>query len=211
MQGLIGRKVGMTRIFKQETGQVIPVTIIKTGVNKVIQVKTQQRDGYSAVQLGFEVVPEQKLNQPVNGHLKKHNCEPMRKIKEFNLDSPDENLEMGQSVGAEMFNAVQYVDVTGISKGRGYAGTVKRHGFHIGRMTHGNKNKREPGSIGCNTYPARVFPGKKMAGQYGNRQVTSKNLEVVGLDANLGIIYLKGCVPGRKNGIVFVKKSSFEM
>ncbi len=208
MQGMIGKKVGMTRIFNEESGEAIPVTIVQTGVNVVQQIKTVENDGYSAVQLGFDPVSEKRVKKPLLGHFKKHKSEPTRVIREFKLDSPDEQVECGQRIGAEFFNEVKYVDVIGTSKGRGFSGTVKRHGFHIGRMTHGNMNKRARGSLGAGTYPARVFPGLKMAGQYGNQQVTVKGIEIVGLDKDAGLVYLKGSIPGRKKGIVFLTKNS---
>ncbi len=208
MQGLIGKKIGMTQIFDEETGQVIPVTIVKTGTNIVQQVKTVENDGYQAVQLGFDVCSEKKVNKPVLGHLKKHKSEPTRITKEFKLDSSDENLENGSKVGTEVFENVRYVDVIGTSKGRGFSGTVKRHGFHIGRATHGNMNKRARGSLGAGTYPGRVFPGLKMAGQYGNRSTTTKGIEIVGLDPEGGLIYLKGGIPGKNKGIVYLLKNN---
>ncbi len=207
MQGIMGRKIGMTRIFNEETGQTVPVTIVKTGTNTVQQIKTIDNDGYQSVQLGFEFCSENKISKPLQGHLKKHKAEPTKYIKEFKLDSPDEKLECGQKVGPELFNEVRYLNVTGISKGRGFTGTVKRYGFHIGRMTHGNMNKRARGSLGAGTYPARVFPGVKMAGQHGNRGVTIRGVEVVGLDPESGLVYLKGSIPGKNKGIVYLEKN----
>jgi len=206
MQGLIGRKIGMTRIFDKDTGYIIPVTIVKTGMNTVQQVKTVENDGYSAVQLGFETCKESKAGKAVTGHSKKHNSEPARIVREFKLDSPEEAVECGKKVGPEIFNDVTTVDVSGTSKGRGYAGTVKKYGFHIGPLSHGNKNKRERGSLGANTYPARVFPFLKMAGQYGNERVTMKGIRIIGLDTDNGLVYLKGSIPGKNKGIVFIKK-----
>ncbi len=208
MQGMIGKKVGMTRIFDKETGVATPVTIVKAGVNIVQQVKTVDRDGYAAVQLGFDMCAENKVSKPVAGHAKKHNSEPTRITKEFKLDSADEKLECGQKVSVELFDDVRFVDVTGTSLGRGFTGTVKRYNFHIGRMTHGNMNKRARGSLGAGTYPARVFPGVKMAGQHGNQRVTVKGVEVVGLDPEAGLIYLKGGIPGRNKGVVYVTKNN---
>ena len=207
MQGLIGRKIGMTQIFNPETGHVIPVSIVKTGTNIVQQIKTVQNDGYQAVQLGFDVCAEKKVSKPVLGHVKKHKSEPTRITKEFKLDSAEEQLESGQKVGTEVLENVRFVDVIGTSKGRGFAGTVKRHGFHIGRMTHGNMNKRARGSLGAGTYPARVFPGLKMAGQYGNKSTTTKGIEIVGLDPDAGLVYLKGGIPGKNKGIVYLLKN----
>jgi large subunit ribosomal protein L3 len=207
MQGLIGKKIGMTRIFDNDSGEVIPVTIVQTGTNIVQQVKTVERDGYSAVQLGFEVCSEKQVSKPAMGHFKRHNAEPTKITKEFELDSPDEKLESGQKIGPEIFNEKGYVDVVGISKGRGFTGSIKRHNFTIGRKTHGNSCRREHGSIGSNSYPARVFPGMKMAGQYGNASVTIKGLKIVGIDNEAGLVFLRGSIPGHTKGYVYLKKN----
>ena len=207
MQGIIGKKISMTRIFNEESGEVIPVTIVQVGTNIVQQVKTVERDGYHAVQLGFDICSEKKVTKPLRGHFKKHNSEPTRVTREWQCDSPEEAVEPGQRVGTEIFVDVRYVDVIGIAKGRGFTGTVKRFGFHIGRMTHGNMNKRARGSLGAGTFPARVFPGLKMAGQHGNEQVTVKGVEIVGLDKDAGLVYLKGSIPGSKKGIVLLRKN----
>ena len=210
MQGLIGKKIGMTRFFNKDSGEAIPVTIVQTGTNIVQQVKTTEKDGYSAVQLGFDICSEKRVSKPLSGHFKKHNSEPTRITKEFGLDSEDEKLESGQKVGAEIFEGVRFVDVIGTSKGRGFTGTVKRFNFHIGRMTHGNMNKRARGSLGAGTYPGRVFPGLKMAGQHGNQQVTVKSVEVLGFDKDAGTVYLRGGIPGRNRGIVFLTKNKYK-
>lgn len=207
MQGLVGKKIGMTRIFNKESGQVIPVTVVQTGTNIVHQVKTVERDGYSAVQLGFDMVSEKKVQKPLAGHFKKHNSVPTRVIKEFELDSSDEELNPGQKVGVEVLDGVRYVDVVGTSKGRGFTGTIKRYNFQRGRETHGNTNHRERGSLGAGTYPARVFPGVRMAGQHGNARVTAKGIEIVQVDNDNGLIYLKGAIPGSNRGIVYLKKN----
>lgn len=208
MQGLIGRKIGMTRIFDEETGRVVPVTVVETGSNVVHQVKTVKRDGYSAVQLGFDVCSEASVTGPEAGHVRKHNSVPTRITREFALDSSDEELVCGQKVGVEVLDDVRYVDVVGTSKGRGFTGTVKRFGFHIGRRSHGNTNKRARGSLGAGTYPARVFPGLKMAGRHGGGRVTAKGIQVVGTDKDSGLLYLKGSIPGCRKGIVFIRKNS---
>jgi large subunit ribosomal protein L3 len=207
MTGLIGKKIGMTRMFDEESGRTIPVTVIQTGMNIVQQVKTADRDGYAAVQLGFDPVSETKVSKPKAGHYKKLGIEPTRYTKEFALDSADEELKPGQKIGVELFENVKFVDVVGVSKGRGFAGTVRRHNFHLGRATHGNTNYRERGSLGAGTYPARVFPGVKMAGQYGASRVTAKNLRCIGIDRELSLVYVKGAVPGSNKGIVFIKKA----
>lgn len=208
MQGLIGKKIGMTRIFEDETGRIIPVTIVEIGMNTVQQIKTKEKDGYSSVQIGFNVCTEKKVSKSISGHCKKHKSEPTRITREFKLDSLEEKLKCGQKVGVEVFENVDYVNVVGTSKGRGFSGTVKRHGFHIGRITHGNMNKRARGSLGAGTYPARVFPGLKMAGQYGNTRITSKGIGIVGVDSEAGLLYLKGSIPGKNKGIVYIIKST---
>ncbi|MFP4416129.1 MAG: 50S ribosomal protein L3 [Chitinispirillaceae bacterium] len=207
MQGLVGKKIGMTRIFNKESGQVIPVTVVQTGTNIVHQIKTVERDGYSAVQLGFDMVSESRVQKPLAGHFKKHNSVPTRVIKEFELDSIEEQLDPGQKVGVEVLEGVRYVDVVGTSKGRGFSGTIKRHNFQRGRETHGNTNHREHGSLGAGTYPARVFPGVRMAGQYGNERVTARGIEIVQVDKQNGLVYLKGAIPGSNRAIVYLKKN----
>ena len=207
MTGLIGRKVGMTRMFDEDSGRAVAVTIIQAGTNIVHQVKTAERDGYRAVQLGFEPVADTACAKPQAGHFKKLGTEPTRYVKEFAADDNDEELKPGQKVGVEIFENVQYVDVVGISKGRGFAGTIKKHNFQLGRATHGNTNHRERGSLGAGTYPGRVFPGVKMAGQYGAARTTAKKLEVYDVDKELGLVYVKGSVPGSTRGIVYIKKN----
>lgn len=207
MQGLIGKKVGMTRITDKDTGIVIPVTVIQTGMNVVCQVKTKAVDGYRAVQLGFQSVAEKKLTKPELGHCKKHNVSPVKVIHEFDFDSAAETLVPGQQIGVEIFENVKTVNVVGVSKGRGFTGTIKRHNFKIGRMTHGNTNRRERGSSGSNTYPGRVFLGLRMSGQYGAAPVTTKNLQVVAIDKDDGLVFIKGAIPGANRGIVYISKN----
>lgn len=207
MQGLIGKKVGMTRIFN-ETGKAIGVTVVQASNNIVQQIKTLEKDGYSAVQLGFEEIPERKVNKPLAGHFKKHESVPTRIVKEFKLDSADEALKAGQKIGLEVFENVKFVNACGISKGRGHAGTIKRYNFQRGRESHGNTNVRERGSVGANTYPARVFPGLKMSGHMGNQSVTVRKLEVVALDKDAGLVFLKGAVPGPNKGYIYLTKNS---
>ncbi len=206
MQGLIGRKVGMTRFSNEETGEMTPVTVLEIGKNVVMQLKTEERDGYSAVQLGFEKKKEKGATKAEIGHAKKHNTDVVRVIKEFALDA-DEALEAGQEVGVEVLDSTRFVNVSGTTKGRGFAGTVKRWGMRIGRATHGNTNRRARGSLGAGTYPARVFPGLKMAGQYGNKTKTIMGVEIVASDSDKGLLYVKGAVPGKNGGVVFVKKN----
>lgn len=208
MRGLIGKKVGMTRFFDDTTGQEIPVTIIEAAENVVHQVKTVENDGYRAVQLGYGVVAEKRVTKPELGHYKKWSGVPTRTVKEFGLDDGEEDPTPGAKVGVEILEDVKYVDVTGVSKGRGYAGTIKRHNFKRGRETHGNTNHREPGSTGACSYPSRVFPGQRMSGQYGNTRSTVRGLQVVGIEKESGLVYVKGAVPGRNSGIVFIRKNS---
>ncbi len=207
MQGIIGKKVGMTRIFDQESGRVVPITVVATGGNTILQVKTVEKDGYSAVQLGFDTAKEKSFNKPQLGQFKKYGSEPKRAIKEFQLDSDEEALEAGQNVDLSLLQDVGYVDVTGDIKGRGFAGTVKKYNFRIGRATHGNTNRRDRGSLGAGTYPARVFPGLKMAGQYGNTTKTIKGVQIVDVNLEEGLLYLKGAIPGKNRGVVYIKKN----
>ncbi len=209
MKGLIGKKIGMTRIFDDE-GKSIPVTVIQTGNNVVHQVKSDEKDGYTAVQLGFGGIASRKLTKPMLGHFEKHNSSPTMVVKEFQLDSDKEELQSGQTVGVEVFEDVKFVDVQGTSKGRGHAGTVKKYNFTIGRKTHGNTNKRERGSSGAGTYPARVFPGLKMSGHMGAESVTVKRLKVAGIDKEAGLIYINGAVPGPNKGIVHIFKNNYK-
>jgi large subunit ribosomal protein L3 len=205
MQGLIGKKIGMTRIFS-ETGKTVAVTVIKAGNNIVQQIKTVDKDGYSAVQLGFDDVAAEKVNKPMQGHFKKNSSVPTKVLKEFELDSAEETLTPGQHLGVEVFENVKVVKVVGVSKGRGHAGTIKKYNFQRGRESHGNTNVRERGSVGANTYPARVMPGLKMSGHMGDQKVTTRNLEIVALDKEAGLVFVKGAVPGRNSGIVYIKK-----
>ena len=206
MQGLIGKKIGMTRIFN-ETGRVVGVTVIQVGSNVVEQIKTEENDGYSAVQLGFQEVEERKVRKPQLGHFQKLGSAPMKVLKEFEMDcAEDANLKPGQALGAEVFENVQFVNATGVSKGRGHAGTIKKYNFQRGRESHGNTNHRERGSSGAGSYPARVMPGLKMSGHMGACQVTTRRLEVIGIDKEMGLVFVKGSVPGHRTGIVYLKK-----
>ena len=207
MQGLIGKKIGMTRLFEQETGRSVAVTVIQVGSNVVHQVKTTAIDGYSAVQMGFGAIAESKTTKAIAGHCKKQGSTPTRVIKEFAFDSADEQVVPGANIGPELFGNVKLVDVIGVSKGRGFAGVIKRHHFMRGRETHGNTNVREHGSIGSNTYPAHVFKGLRMSGHLGNAQVTTRNLGLFGIDKEAGLVFIKGAVPGATRGIVFIRKS----
>jgi large subunit ribosomal protein L3 len=206
MQGLIGKKIGMTRIFN-DTGRVVGVTVVQVGNNVVEQIKTEENDGYSAVQLGFQEVEESKVRKPQLGHFKKLGSAPMKQLKEFEMDcAEDANLKPGQTLGAEVFESVRFVNATGVSKGRGHAGTIKKYNFQRGRESHGNTNHRERGSSGAGSYPARVMPGLKMSGHMGACQVTTRRLEVIGVDKEKGLVFVKGSVPGHRTGIVYLRK-----
>ncbi len=206
-KAIIGKKVGMTQIF-DEVGHVIPVTVIEAGPCTVVQKKTEEKDGYNAVQLGFQDVPERKLNKPELGHLKKAGEGVLKKeLKEFQLDK-SADMEVGDVIDCTMFAAGDRVDVTGISKGKGYAGVVKRHGVHIQKMAHGGGPvHRHPGSMGSSTDPSRVWKGKVGAGHMGVDQVTVLNLDVIQVDPELNVIAVKGAIPGPKGGIVYLRSS----
>ncbi len=203
MKGIIGKKVGMTQLF-DETGEVVPVTVIEAGPCYVTQVRTQERDGYVAIQLGFETVQEKRLTKPELGHLKKNGTPPVRYLREFRVKESD--MEEGAQITVDVFEIGERVDVVGTSKGRGFAGTIKRHGFHRQPKTHGQSDReRAPGSIGATSTPGRVFKGMRMSGRMGNQRVTSQNLEVVAVDAERNLLAVRGSVPGAKGGIVMVK------
>ena len=205
-KAIIGKKVGMTQIF-DESGKVIPVTVIEAGPCVVTQKKTTEKDGYNAVQLGFEDVKESKLTKPELGHLKKAGLTAKKYLKEFKLDNAA-TLEVGAEIKADTFAAGDHVDVTGTSKGHGFQGSVKRHGTHIQKMTHGGGPvHRHAGSMGSSSDPSRIFKGKNMPGQMGVEQVTVQNLDVVKVDADLNMIVLRGAVPGPKGGLVYIKST----
>ena len=205
-KAIIGKKVGMTQIFDAD-GKVIPVTLIEAGPCTVVQKKTEEKDGYSAVQLGYGDVAEKKLTKPELGHLKKAGDVRKKTLKEFKLDNCDA-LNVGDEVKADVFAEGDRVDVTGISKGHGYQGVVKRHGAARLKETHGTGPvHRHAGSMGSGTDPSRIFKGKIGAGQMGNEQVTVLNLDVVKVDPELGVIAVRGAIPGPKGGIVFLRNS----
>ena len=205
-KGIIGKKLGMTQIFN-ENGVVIPVTVIEAGPCPITQKKTVETDGYDALQLSFEDLREKLVNKPMAGHFAKAGVTAKRHLKEFRLDDISA-MNVGDVVAADTFAAGDKVDITGTTKGRGYTGAVKRWGHHILRMTHGTGPiHRQVGSMGANSTPSRVFKNKKMAGQYGNEQVTVLNLEVVKVDTEKNLIAVKGAVPGSRGGIVFIRNS----
>ena len=204
-KGIIGKKIGMTQIF-DEIGNVIPVTVIQAGPCVVAQKKTVETDGYNAVQLGFGAVKEKHMTKAEKGHFNKANVEFKKHLKEFRLDDVSA-VNVGDVITADTFAAGDKVDVTGITKGRGYTGCVKRWNHRILRMTHGTGPiHRQPGSMGV-IDPARIFKNKKMPGQYGNEQVTVLNLKVVKIDSEKNLIAVKGAIPGAKDGIVFIRDS----
>ena len=205
-KGIIGKKIGMTQIF-DEAGNVVPVTVIEAGPCVVVQKKTTETDGYDSVQLGFEDIADKKLTKPVAGHFAKAGVAAKRHLKEFRLDDA-KTMNVGDVVAADTFAAGDRVDVTGITKGHGYSGVIKRWNCHKLRMTHGvGPVHRQPGSMGANSSPSRRFKNKKMAGQYGNEQVTVQNLNVVRVDAEKNLIAVKGAIPGAKGGIVFIRNT----
>jgi len=205
-KAIIGKKVGMTQIF-DETGKVIPVTVVEAGPCTVTQKKTIETDGYEAVQLGFESVKEAKLTKPEAGHLKKAGVEAVKHLKEFRLEDCS-SLNVGDVVKADTFAAGDWIDVTGISKGHGYQGVIKRHGAHRTDMTHGGGPvHRHAGSMGASSHQSRIFPGKIGAGKMGDEQVTIENLEVVKVDAELNMIVIRGAIPGPKGGLVYIRNT----
>ena len=204
MKLLIGKKLGMTQIF-DPSGEVTSVTVIEVGPCEVVQVKTEETDGYRAAQLGFEPQLEKRVKKPQLGHFKAAGVEPKRILRESPL-SGDEEVNQGDVITVDqVFSEGAYIDVIATSKGRGFAGTIKRHGFGRGPTSHGSKNIREPGSTGMHTYPGRVFKGKRMPGQFGNKRTTVKNLVVVGVDAGKNRLLVKGSIPGPNGGIVSVR------
>lgn len=205
MTGIIGKKIGMTRLF-DENGRHVPVTVIEAGPCVVAQVKTDVVDGYTAVQLGFGARKAKNTSLPLQGHFRKAGAAPTRTLKEFPLPA-DAELTAGDTVGVSIFEGVEKVDVTGITKGRGFSGRIKRWNQGRGPSSHGSKNVRQSGSIGMHTKPGRVLPGRHMAGQYGNKRETKKNLTVVKIDQDRNLLIVKGSVPGSRNGIVFIRAS----
>ena len=206
--GLVGRKVGMTRVFTEQ-GVSVPVTVLEMSPNRVTQVKSKDTDGYSAVQVTFGQKKANRVNKAEAGHFTKAGVEAGRGLHEFALTEEKlAELKVGDEVTVAIFEAGQFVDVTGTSKGKGFAGTIKRHNFGSQRASHGNsRSHRVPGSIGMNQDPGRVFPGKRMAGQYGNTTATVQRLEVVRVDAERNLLLVKGAVPGAANGDVVVRPS----
>ncbi len=206
MIGLIGRKVGMTQVYGDK-GEVLPVTVIEAGPCTVTEVRSTARDGYSAVQLGFGTNKESRFTKPVLGQFQKRNLPVARHLKEFRVDG-GQPYEIGQRLTVELFAKGERVDVAGVTKGRGFQGVVKRHGFVAGHASHGPTAGKQPGSIGASAYPSRVVKGKRLPGRMGGGNLTVKNLEVVGVDLELNVVLIRGAVPGPTNGLVCVEKRS---
>lgn len=208
MKGILGKKVGMTQVF-DESGEVIPVTIIEAGPCFVTQKKTVGQDGYAAIQLGFEEVKPKRLTQPQQGHLRRNNLPPLRHLREIRMSEGElEDYEEGQKISIGIFEAGEIVDVVGISKGRGFTGVMKRYGFGGGPITRGQSDRqRSPGSIGQGTTPGRVYKGKRMPGRMGNQRISAQGLQVVLVDPQRNLLAVRGSVPGARNGLLLIKEA----
>ncbi len=208
MIGLLGKKIGMTSVYSED-GRRIPVTVLSVGPCKVVQVKTPENDGYYALQLGYESVKPNKVNKPLRGHFKRAGVEPFKKLKEFRIENPDDKFEIGQTLSiTDVFQEGELVDCTSKTKGKGFQGVVKRHGFGGGPKTHGQSDRwRAPGSIGASSYPSRIVKGLRMAGQMGNKTATVRGLKIIKIMPEDNIILVKGSVAGAKGGYVVVRKS----
>ncbi len=204
MKGILGRKLGMTQVFDAESGQVTPVTVIQAGPCPVVQVKTMETDGYEAVQIAYEPVVERKLSKPEIGHLAKAGAAPHRHLVELRGQS---ELQVGETVTVEAFEPGEAVKVAGISIGKGFQGTIKRHNFARGPVSHGSHNVRKPGSIGASATPARVFKGQKMAGRMGGKRITQPGLVIHDVDVEQNLLLVKGSIPGPKSGIVEIREA----
>ncbi len=209
MRGILAKKIGMTRVFK-ENGEVVSVTVLEAGPCKIINIRKKENDGYNAIQLGFEKIKFNKLNKPMQGYLKKNGIEEgFRYIKEIRMDTTD-GVKIGDEVRVSIFKPGEKVDVIGISKGKGFAGGVKRHHFHGGPASHGSMSHRRPGSIGTNTFPGRVLKNKKLPGHMGNKRVTVKNLKIHSIIEDKNLMLIKGAVPGAPNGLLIIRKTESE-
>jgi len=206
-KGLIGKKLGMTGLFLPD-GQYVPVTVVEAGPCVITQIKTAETDGYNALQLGFGKKKESRVNKPLKGHFSKSDSGAFDYVKEFAVADPGA-YSLGQQITLEMFKVGERVDVIGTTKGRGFSGVVKRHGFHGGRETHGCRSHRVPGSIGSSAWPSRVMKGKKLPGRYGNDRKTMRNLEVIDIRSKENIILIKGAVPGSKSALITINKLRF--
>lgn len=205
-KAILAKKIGMTQIFNQETGEMIPVTVLEAGPCVVTQVKTQENDGYSAIQVGFGEIREKLVNKPETGHFNKAGVSVKRTLREFRIEEA-ESYEVGAEIKADVFEVGDKVDVAGTSKGKGYQGVIHRFGFHRGPMEHGSKYHRHAGSMGASSDPSRVFKGKKLPGHMGHVHVTVQNLEVVRVDAERNLLLIRGSVPGPKKAVVTVINS----
>ena len=203
--GLLGNKIGMTQIF-DESGNIIPVTILKVGPCVITQIKTKSKDGYNSIQIGYGNVSSKTLTQPELGHLQKSNIQPLKYLKEFKVNETDE-FKIGQVLNVNSFSPGQLINIQGKSIGKGFSGLQKRHNFARGPMTHGSKNHRAPGSIGMGTTPGRVLPGKKMAGQLGNKITTIKKLKIIQINTEENILVIKGSVPGKPGNLLSIVTS----
>lgn len=206
MDILIGKKLGMTQLFG-ESGNVTPVSVIQAGPCKIVQVKTVEKDGYGAIQIGFGEIREKRVSGGRMGHFKRAGVEPCRVLREVRVDDPSQ-FKVGDAVDVKLFEDAERVHVVGQTKGRGFAGTTKRHKFQRGPASHGSKNVREPGSVGMCATPSRIFKGKRLPGRMGGVRMTIKNLRVVQIDAENNLLFVKGAIPGANNGFVFVRKVS---
>jgi len=205
MNGLIGKKIGMTQYFLED-GKPVPVTVVKVEKNVIVNIKSKERDGYNAIVCGIEDLKENKVNKLLKGFFDKNGIKPKRYLREFRVDDLSK-YSIGMEFGAEIFDNIKYVDVIGISKGKGFQGVMKRHNFHGGPASHGSKFHRENGSTGQNTYPAKSFKGVKRAGRMGRERVTVQNLKIVGKSNEEGILFIKGAIPGINKGVVVIKKA----
>ena len=204
MQILIGKKLGMTQIFAK-TGEATPVSVIQAGPCPIVQVKTPETDGYSAIQIGFGEAKKSRVSKPAAGHFNRASLAPLRVLKEVRVADAGQ-FKVGDVLNVKIFEGAERVNVAGVSKGRGFAGTLKRYHFHRGPETHGCKNVREPGSVGANSTPARILKGKRLPGRMGGKNRTTRNLKVVQIDAENNLIFVMGSVPGANNGIVFIRR-----
>ncbi|MCG8639718.1 MAG: 50S ribosomal protein L3 [Desulfobacterales bacterium] len=205
MSALLGKKIGMTNVFSA-TGELVPVTVVQVGPCVVTQVKTVETDGYNSLQLAFDEKKVEKLTKPMAGHLKKATDKGFRVLREFRTDDVAD-VELGSTRGADLFSVGEKVTISGITKGRGFQGTIKRHGFSRGPETHGNRNHRKPGSVGNSAWPGKIIKGKKMPGHMGVERETVKNLTIVDIRPDENLLLVKGAVPGWKTGILEVKKA----
>ncbi len=205
MRGIIGRKIGMTQIFTEE-GNVIPVTVVEAGPVQVIQIKTEENDGYQAIQLGYDDKKSTRVNKPSKGHYEKAGATPKKVLREF-LVADASKFSVGQEMKVDMFEAGDKIDVVGTSKGKGTAGPIKRHNQSRGPMTHGSKYHRGPGSLGASSFPSRVFKGQHGAGRMGNERVTIQNLEIAKVDLERNLLLIKGAIPGPKGGMILINET----